>query len=151
MHENVRTRRGGPPRSPTLWHCVPAPVCAVRPEGPPAEVLYPQEPVPVSGVVCRHLVLLRVSDVCPHHAQHHLPGHAGKGPLGDKGLRDRCRGRAGGEGRVPGSCPRPILFPAPARYWAWCSEVRRGTEECPGPRPCCRAPTGLLRGIHIYK
>lgn len=55
-----------------------AAVRGVRPEGPaPAEV-HPQEPAPVQGVVRGQLHLLRVPDVRPHPAEHHLPGHAGR-------------------------------------------------------------------------
>lgn len=63
-----------------VWVYVSAPVCPVCPEGTSAAVLHSQEPLPVPGVVCGHVVLLRVPHVRPHRAQHHLPGHAGELP-----------------------------------------------------------------------
>lgn len=52
-------------------------MCAVRPEGSSSEVLHPQKPLPVQGLVHRHVLLLRVSHVLPHHAQHPVFGDAG--------------------------------------------------------------------------
>lgn len=50
----------------------------VRAKGSATEVLYPQEPLPVPGVVHRHLLLLRVPHVLPHYAQHAVSGNASK-------------------------------------------------------------------------
>lgn len=51
---------------------------AVRAKGSASDVLHPQEPLPVPGVVHCHLLLLRVPHVLPHYAQHSVSGNASK-------------------------------------------------------------------------
>lgn len=53
-------------------------MCAVRAKGSASEVLHPQEPLPVPGVVHCDFLLLRVPHVLPHYAQHSVSGNASK-------------------------------------------------------------------------
>lgn len=61
-----------------MWICAIASVCGICPEGSTSAALHPKEPLPVQGVVCGQLHLLRVPDVHTHPPQHHLSGHAGE-------------------------------------------------------------------------
>lgn len=57
---------------------VAASVCRIRLEGTSLAEIHPQKPLPVQVLVRGELLAFRIHDVCPHHAQHTLLGHAGK-------------------------------------------------------------------------
>lgn len=73
------------PRCYIFTTCTPcvrtAPVCGVCAQGPSAEEVHPQEPVPVQVLVRGQLHRLRVHHVRAHHAQHAVSGRAGTYPV----------------------------------------------------------------------
>lgn len=58
-----------------------ASVRGVRAQGPSTAEVHPKEPIPVQVLVCGELHGVWVHHVRAHHAEHTLPGCAGKGPL----------------------------------------------------------------------
>lgn len=61
-----------------LFSAVAASVCRIRLESTSLAEIHPQKPLPVQVLVRGELLAFRIHDVCPHHAQHTLLGHAGK-------------------------------------------------------------------------
>lgn len=73
-----------------LFSTVAASVCRIRLESTSLAEIHPQKPLPVQVLVRGELLAFRIHDVCPHHAQHTLLGHAGKD--GDTWKRGSCLG-----------------------------------------------------------
>ena len=63
---------------PCSFFAVAASVCRIRLESTSLAEIHPQKPLPVQVLVRGELLAFRIHDVCPHHAQHTLLGHAGK-------------------------------------------------------------------------